>query len=811
MGSQPSIADRGWLRAGRVLALGLLSLVLAGQGREARPAGVQALPALPPPVEPAAPLDLGELLPLRPAPLDAPQDHKEPLRIRGRDVANGPGGWTLEDGAVEGKDLLLLADRIEFHQASGEMEAQGHIRLEGPGVRMRCERLRMDWNQQLGEAWTLELELPPNWVLRSAKVEFNTLKHWEFDQVELSPCPEEKPGWKALVSKLTVDLDHYAHLRNLWIWVFNLPTYYFLPWAIYPAKAERTSGVLPVSMAFSGAMGASLSIPYYQVLGPTADFTVTPRYYSKEGIMWGGDLRWNPEPTHKGELAGELINQRTDDQRRYRFNLKELWQREDGWQFTADLNRASDTLLDTDYGSGIARLGQNAFDSATYLGKNLRWGNINVAAAQQTSYFLPNDPFYRSDFPTSMRRENLPSLQATVYPLPLGSFYLDGGLRFSRLGYNLDLGPQSTVDLAASKFVWGRDDAFLHLAGRLGQWGPLRTDLQSSVRFTHYSATLATSFYDISNASNGSLDPNVNASADPFVVTGPPADRLLGSASLLFSAPPVGRVYPQVSLFGMPAKSSTCWPPSSPWRTPAGPRPRAGSRTSTGWTPSRGWAAPPPASRAWNWGSSSISWAGPERGCRSWTWCAGSCPRSTISGPSSWPTAGSARAGPPWTAIWTWSPTTSCTSVSGAARTWPTAVRTTPSPRTTRPATAPGSASPSSPPGSTACWCARRGSSWAGSSGCGATTSAWNSHPTTTSPRRASPPARWPSPTSSPACPNRCATPTWPSPRRIRSAGRTGSTWSSPCAAWATCSSWDFRVCSVPPPRPRRRRRGRGW
>ena len=550
MGSQPSIADRGWLRAGRVLALGLLSLVLAGQGREARPAGVQALPALPPPVEPAAPLDLGELLPLRPAPLDAPQDHKEPLRIRGRDVANGPGGWTLEDGAVEGKDLLLLADRIEFHQASGEMEAQGHIRLEGPGVRMRCERLRMDWNQQLGEAWTLELELPPNWVLRSAKVEFNTLKHWEFDQVELSPCPEEKPGWKALVSKLTVDLDHYAHLRNLWIWVFNLPTYYFLPWAIYPAKAERTSGVLPVSMAFSGAMGASLSIPYYQVLGPTADFTVTPRYYSKEGIMWGGDLRWNPEPTHKGELAGELINQRTDDQRRYRFNLKELWQREDGWQFTADLNRASDTLLDTDYGSGIARLGQNAFDSATYLGKNLRWGNINVAAAQQTSYFLPNDPFYRSDFPTSMRRENLPSLQATVYPLPLGSFYLDGGLRFSRLGYNLDLGPQSTVDLAASKFVWGRDDAFLHLAGRLGQWGPLRTDLQSSVRFTHYSATLATSFYDISNASNGSLDPNVNASADPFVVTGPPADRLLGSASLLFSAPPVGRVYPQVSLFG---------------------------------------------------------------------------------------------------------------------------------------------------------------------------------------------------------------------------------------------------------------------
>jgi len=134
--------------------------------------------------------------------------------------------------------------------------------------------------------------------------------------------------------------------------------------------------------------------------------------------------------------------------------------------------------------------------------------------------------------------------------VPLGSFYLDAGMRLSRLGYTLNLGPQSTVDLTASKFVWQRDDGFLHLAGRLGQWGPLRTDLQSSVRYTRYSSTLATSFYDTNNESDGSLNPNVNASADPFVVTGPPADRLLGSASLLFSAPPVGRVYPQVHLFG---------------------------------------------------------------------------------------------------------------------------------------------------------------------------------------------------------------------------------------------------------------------
>ena len=131
MGSQPSKAKRGWLRAGGALALGALPLALAGQGLPSIPRSA-AVPPAP---------DLGALLPLRPMPLEPDQEPAEPLRIRGRNVGQSPAGWTLEDGAVESKDLLLLADRIQFDRATGEVRAQGHIRLEGPGMRMRCGRL----------------------------------------------------------------------------------------------------------------------------------------------------------------------------------------------------------------------------------------------------------------------------------------------------------------------------------------------------------------------------------------------------------------------------------------------------------------------------------------------------------------------------------------------------------------------------------------------------------------------------------------------------------------------------------------------
>jgi len=505
------------------------------------------LPTLPPlPARPDAPT-VGELLPLRPARPAVAGEGGVALRVRGRNIIEDPDGWTLTDGAVESPDLMLLADHIRYRTTTGEMQAEGHIRLEGPGVRLRCTLLRMNWLTRVGEAYHLELELPPTWVLRSDKVAFATMKHWDFDRVELSPCPQEQPGWKALVSRLTVDLDDWATLRNLWLWVGNVPTYYYLPWAMYPAKAERTSGLLPIALSFSGPMGASLTVPYYQVLGPTADFTFAPTYYLRQGVLWANETRWNPEPTHAGSVTGEYIHQNADALNRYRYNVKELWQREDGWQLSADLNGASDSLLDADYGNGVGRLGTTSFDSAVFIGRNYPLASVNVTANQQRTFFLPQDTsFYDANFPTSLLRTTLPSVQSRVYPIPMGAFYLDGGLQASRMSYALDLGNPNP----GARYNWGREDLFTRLQGRLGQWGPFRADLQAMVRDTHYSASLDSDAFG-GNALNGTPLDSANPTVlNPFSVNGPSENRFLGSTRVLLSAPPVGRTFHDLDLLG---------------------------------------------------------------------------------------------------------------------------------------------------------------------------------------------------------------------------------------------------------------------
>lgn len=522
-------------RGSRGLLLGALSTLLPAQG---------------PPIPVPAPLEAptpAELLPLRPFQIDrGPGTSRTPFDWRGERVREAGNTWVLEQGSIQAEGLLLLADRIEYRISDGRLVAEGHIRLEGPDLRLRCERLEMNWSLRTGEAWALQMDLPPSWSLRSQHVAFSTLRSWAFDEVELSPCLEEKPGWRARLSSLKVDLDSFATLWNARVLMGPVPLFY-LPWAVYPAQASRSSGLLPPQLGASSSFGATVGLSYYQVFGDQVDATLAPEYFSKEGLLWGGEARWRPDLTHQGSLSGQTIHQRSLDVQRYRYALKEVWQREDGWQLTADVNQASDSLVDADFGKGLGNLGATSYDSALYLGRNFTFGTLSLSAAEQRSFFFSSaqgDPFYSPDFPASLRRQTLPQAEFRFYPVSLlGPFYLDGGVRLGRFAYRIS---GSTVS-PDSSYAWARQDANTRVHGRLGQWGPFRADLEVMGRVTHYGATLGSPVFDPAAGADGTV---VDPATSPFVVDGAAATRLLASSHLRLSGPQLGRSFGDVSLLG---------------------------------------------------------------------------------------------------------------------------------------------------------------------------------------------------------------------------------------------------------------------
>ncbi|HJV89055.1 MAG TPA: putative LPS assembly protein LptD [Holophagaceae bacterium] len=503
-----------------------------------------------PPVPTAMPLEAPDpalLLPLRPWDLEEGPEALLPFAYRAERVTALGDIWTFEVGKIESSGLMLLADKITYDRARKVIRAEGNIRLEAPDLRLHCAFLEMDWRDRDGEARDLRMELPPSWTLRADRVSFKGLRTWAFDRVELSPCSEEKPGWTALLSRMDVDLDQFATFRNLRILVHGVPTHIYLPWGFYPAKAERSSGLLPPDLRFGGALGPGIGLNWYQTLGDQADATLSPIWFSHEGLLNGGELRWRPDPTHSGSFAGQSINQRSLDERRYRYQLKEVWQREDGWWLTADVNQSSDNLVDVDFGRGSGSLGTPIYDSSVYLGRAFTWGSVSLNLGENRTFFVSKDqgdPFYSPDFPASLRRQTLPTAQIRLYPVALGNFYLDGGLTSGRFVYKID----GTDTVPGVTYPWTRSDAHVRFYGRLGQVGPFRVDTELLGRATQYGATLESAVF--SPEAGGALDPNASTAFDPFRVTGEGTRRLLASGHLRFSGPQLGRVFENFSLFG---------------------------------------------------------------------------------------------------------------------------------------------------------------------------------------------------------------------------------------------------------------------
>ncbi len=510
------------------------------------PVLAQGLPGIPTPAPFTAP-DPALLLPLRPWDLDEGPEAMLPFAYRAERVTALGDIWTFEVGKIESSGLMLLADKITYDRARKVIRAEGNIRLEAPDLRLHCGFLEMDWRDRDGEARDLRMELPPSWTLRADRVTFKGLRTWAFDRVELSPCSEEKPGWTALLSKMDVDLDHFATFRNLRVLVHGVPTHIYLPWGFYPAKAERSSGLLPPDLRFGGALGPGLGLNWFQTLGERADLTLSPIWFTREGLLNGGEMRWRPDPTHSGSFAGQSIQQRSLDERRYRYQLKEVWQREDGWWLTADVNQSSDNLVGVDFGKGVGGLGVPIYDSSVYLGRAFTWGSFSLNLGETRTFFLSKDqgdPFYSPDFPASLRRQTLPTAQIRLYPIALGGFYFDGGLSTGRFVYKID----GTDTVPGVTYPWTRSDAHLRFYGRLGQVGPFRVDTEFLGRATQYGATLESAVF--TPETGGALDPNASAAFDPFRVKGDGTRRLLASGHIRFSGPQLGRVFEHFSLFG---------------------------------------------------------------------------------------------------------------------------------------------------------------------------------------------------------------------------------------------------------------------
>ncbi len=258
-------------------------------------------PAQPPPqpdanaTPPATPATGSEpLLPGDPdAPLQFSADRVEYDENRQTVTASG-------DVFMFREGYRLLADRVIWTRASGEVRAEGNVRVSSPeGDRAYGDAVTLEDNLRDGVIQNLLVVLENGGRLaaqRATRVgEVSTLERAAYTAcavVDENGCPKD-PTWQITAVRVVHEpARRRIRYEGATLNLFGIPIV-GLPGLSHPDRREGAggSGLLVPDVRISRTNGLELSVPYYLRLAPNRDATITPHIFTDALPMVEGEFR----------------------------------------------------------------------------------------------------------------------------------------------------------------------------------------------------------------------------------------------------------------------------------------------------------------------------------------------------------------------------------------------------------------------------------------------------------------------------------------------------------------------------------------
>ena len=378
-------------------------------------------------------------------------------------IENGVSVFT-GDVFVNRSGQEMSADRATYDQVSGDVTAQGNVRLRDESTIIDAEEADWSLSKDEGSLDNAKYRLremhargEASHVLRQGTVKT------KLKDATYTTCSQDDDAWILEASK--VNLDHVKEVgtaRNVVVRLGDVPVFY-TPYISFPLSDERKSGFLVPTIGSSDKTGFDLSTPYYWNIAPNRDATITPRYMSDRGLMMQGEFRYL-YPRTQGQLEaaflssdnlqkeGTKINPNYQQDRKY-FSWKNNTQLSDRWYSNLDYNYLSDAAYLQDFGNGLS------ISSTTYLNRQLNVGynadNWNFTGLLQGYQSLVSTTPYQK-LP-QLKFNGLFPNQATGLTYGLTAEYVDFDHDNLTAGQRIDIEPSVSLPWSsAAAFVTPR-------------------------------------------------------------------------------------------------------------------------------------------------------------------------------------------------------------------------------------------------------------------------------------------------------------------------------------------------------------------
>jgi len=193
----------------------------------------------------------------------------------------------------------MVARRVEYDQNTGRMKATGDVELINPdGTKVYADTMDVTDDFADGFVNALRIDTTDRTHIVAESAERRGGVETQFNNgvyTACEPCkqhPERAPFWQIKARRVIHDADKKTiRLRNAQFEMFGVPIGYFPYLEVPDQTVKRKSGILRPGFDYSDTLGFGVSIPYYQVISPYMDATLTVTGYTQQGFLAEGEFR----------------------------------------------------------------------------------------------------------------------------------------------------------------------------------------------------------------------------------------------------------------------------------------------------------------------------------------------------------------------------------------------------------------------------------------------------------------------------------------------------------------------------------------
>ena len=240
----------------------------------------------------------------RPEPVPA---SGEPIRWTADEQTRVGDVWTLNGNVkIYYENYTLHADKVIYHQATSEVEADGHLLLTGGpndvyitaasgDLRLNMHTARffnVEGSQGVRRNGKTLVYSTTNPMLFKGRVLLETGEgSYRVIDGSITNCQLPRPDWRVIAKSIELENQHAA-MKNAWFEFLGMPIFY-LPYLRHPAnEGDRESGLLIPVPSNSSIKGYVIGEQVYWAINRSMDMIVGAEYYSKRGWAPNGDFRY---------------------------------------------------------------------------------------------------------------------------------------------------------------------------------------------------------------------------------------------------------------------------------------------------------------------------------------------------------------------------------------------------------------------------------------------------------------------------------------------------------------------------------------